>query len=65
MMENVLTVTQAAERLGVADAHVRLLIKQGKLKADKHGSLWLLTVEEVDRYQKEKKPRGRPVKTNK
>ena len=62
MKEKVMTVTEAAESLGVDVAHVRLLIRTGKLKADKHGSLWLLTGAEVARYQRERKPAGRPPK---
>jgi excisionase family DNA binding protein len=59
---DVMTVTEASKELAVDPAHVRLLIRRGTLKAENHGTLWLLPVAEVERYKRERKPVGRPAK---
>ena len=59
-MENeVITVTEAATIMGVHDTHVRLLIRQGKIPATRHGGIWILKRADVEGF--EKSPRGRPT----
>ena len=47
-----ITVTQFAKRFGVSRQFVWKLIKEGKLKAIKIGSLYKIPVSEVDRIEK-------------
>ena len=48
-----LTLIQAAERLGVTAATLRAQIHRGKLKAAKLGRDWLVEATEVERYRQE------------
>jgi len=52
-----LTTEQAAGELGVTPQHVRLLIRQGKIAAEKAGRDWL-----IERKKLVRRPRGRPAK---
>lgn len=47
-----ITVTQFAKRFGVSRQFVWKLIKEGKLRAIKIGSLYKIPVSEVDRIEK-------------
>jgi excisionase family DNA binding protein len=38
-----LTVKQVSERCGVSRQYVEQLIRENKLKATKHGKMWLIT----------------------
>lgn len=49
----VLTLVEAAERLGVQPGSLRVQIAKGKLKARKIGRDWTVTEREVERYAKE------------
>jgi excisionase family DNA binding protein len=62
-----ITVKQAAKILDCADAHVRLLIARGRLKAVKFGPIHAVNRASVEHYLKhERQPgRGRPRKTKK
>jgi len=53
-----LTVTEAAAALGVDPSRVRLLIRQGRLPAERHGGIWLLDAAAVAAF--ERRPSGRP-----
>lgn len=54
-----LSTTEAARRLGLSPAQVRLLIRQQRLPARRLGErVWLLEPEDVARYQRV--PVGRP-----
>lgn len=47
------TTRQVAKELGYAnDAVIRLMIKQGRLQADKFGHVWLIHDSEVARLKK-------------
>ena len=48
-----MTVTQAAQRLGIHADSVRQRILAGTLDARKVGSVWLIESEEVERYARE------------
>jgi excisionase family DNA binding protein len=56
------TVTEAAERLGVSPRTLQEQIKRGRLKATRHGPIWWITDSEVERYRRESvgKPGRRP-----
>jgi excisionase family DNA binding protein len=60
--DELLTVSQAAERLGLSRKTVWLQINRGVLSAARLGSVWVITAREVDRYARENKGKvgGRP-----
>lgn len=53
-----LTLVEAAERLGVAPATLRAQIHRGKLQGRKLGRDWLVEDAEVERYRKDSKRSG-------
>ena len=57
-----LTSKQAGQILGVHPSRVRLLIRQGRLVARKHGSQWVIFETDLEKV-KDRKP-GRPAKKN-
>ncbi len=48
-----LTLAEAAERLGVDPGTLRVQIHNGKLKARKVGPIWTVSEREVERYARE------------
>lgn len=52
-MAELLTLRQAAERLGVTPDTLRQQIARGVLKAEKLGRDWFVTQEEIERYERE------------
>ena len=52
-MLGVMTLAQAAERLGVQAGTLRVQIAKGKLKAKKMGRDWFVSEREVERYARE------------
>jgi excisionase family DNA binding protein len=64
MAFGVLTVTEAAKRLGVGVGRVHQFIAEGRLKAAKTGAIWLVPSEEVDRLKSIPRPTGKPPKKN-
>ncbi|HEY6403442.1 MAG TPA: helix-turn-helix domain-containing protein [Blastocatellia bacterium] len=57
--EMVTTVT-AADRLGISRKRVFQLIQEGRLQATQYGRSWLIPLAEVEKYERERKPAGRP-----
>lgn len=55
-----LTLIQAADRLGLSPTTLRIQIRNGRLRARKLGRDWLLTEAEVERYRRESLGRKRP-----
>lgn len=53
-----LTSADVAERLGIASSTVRVLVKQGKLRARHSGTRLVFTEAEVMRYGKGRRPRA-------
>ena len=49
----ILTLEQAAARLGLAASTLRWQIRNGKMKARKVGPVWTVSEREVERYAKE------------
>jgi excisionase family DNA binding protein len=59
-----ITLAQAAERLGLSTSTLREQVHRGRLAAQKIGRDWLVEETEVDRYRLESKGQaGRPPKT--
>ena len=59
--DKILTVNETAERLGVEPAHVRLLIRTGKLIGEKFGRDWMVRLSAVADFEKLPAPTtGRP-----
>ena len=50
-----MTLTEAAEVLGIEPGTLRVQIHKGKLKARKVGRDWTVTPKEVERYRRESK----------
>lgn len=48
-----LTLAEAAARLGVAASTLRWQIHKRKLRAQKYGKTWVVSEREVERYQRE------------
>jgi excisionase family DNA binding protein len=53
-----LTVTEAAERLGLSRSTVLNQIRAGAIRSERIGRLWVISEDEVERYRREH--RGRP-----
>lgn len=53
-----LTVPEAAKRIGKEKATIYLAIRKGELKAEQKYGLWLIPISEIERYNP--RPRGRP-----
>jgi len=60
-MDKRLTVNEVAERLGCTTAHVRLLLKEGKLRGEKFGRDWMISSLDFTAFEKSYAPTtGRP-----
>lgn len=58
------TVTEAAQALGLSPRTLQEQINRGRIKATRHGPIWWITESEVERYRREslgkpgRKPKG-------
>lgn len=50
-----MTLTEAAQSLGLTSATLRWQIRNKKIRATKVGPLWTVTPKEVERYRRESK----------
>ena len=60
-----LTTQEAGEKLGIGDSRVRQYILQGRLRAYKHGRVWVIEVEDLPKlkrrkYERDEKSNGTP-----
>lgn len=55
-----LTTHEAANRLGLTARSVARLIKTGVIAAQKRGRDYLIDEAEIDRYERARRPAGRP-----
>lgn len=51
--EEVLTTTQAAERIGVSPDTLQSQIRRGKIAAERFGRQWMIKANELQRYRDE------------
>jgi excisionase family DNA binding protein len=58
--ERMLTTVEVAEALGVSRKYVVQMIQEGLIQGKQYGRSWLIPQSEVKRYQRERKPAGRP-----
>ena len=64
-VEGMITVSRAAEVLGVSKRRVLQFIRQKRLKAEQvNPRLWLLDSAEVTRFGRQERRHGRPSKQN-
>lgn len=54
------TTAQAAARLRLKPVTLRKYIKDGTIAAVKHGRDWSISDEEIERYERERRPPHRP-----
>lgn len=60
-----LTTTEAATLLGIQPKSVTRYIERDLIKAEKKGRDYLIAQEELDRFQRERRGRGKPKRANK
>jgi len=60
MDDTLLTVPQAAARLGVNRTRVWRLVRDGRLPAEKRGRDWLIRESDLDAFAAEPRKPGRP-----
>jgi len=64
-VKGMITVSRAAEVLGVSKRRVLQFIRQKRLKAEQvNPRLWLLDIAEVRRFGRQERSHGRPSKQN-
>jgi len=51
--EEVLTINQAAERIGISPITLRLQVRRGKVTAERFGRQWVIRAAEVERYRRD------------
>jgi len=51
--EEVLTISQAAERIGISPITLRLQVRRGKVTAERFGRQWVIHAAEVERYRRD------------
>ena len=61
MIEEYVTLTQAAERLNVSAKAIQKLIERGNLNAERIGNRWVLHIDEVNQSQRVRGKPGRPL----
>jgi len=53
-----LTIAEAATRLGIDPSRVRLLVRQGRIPARRFGRAWVICEADLNAYQP--RPQGKP-----
>ncbi len=61
MIEEYMTLAEAAERLKVSAKAIQKLIERGNLNAEQIGNRWVLHIDEVNRSQRVRSKPGRPL----
>jgi excisionase family DNA binding protein len=57
-MKKMLKVNEAAAILGFSGGHLRILIRQNKLKAEKIGRDYFIPIAELKKVKRERSPKG-------
>jgi excisionase family DNA binding protein len=60
MDDPLLTIPQAAARLGLDRTRVWRLVRDGRIPAQRVGPLWLIRQSDLDAFADEPRPPGRP-----
>lgn len=59
MAEEYITVSEAAERYGISESHLRYLLRKKRIKGRKSGGTWLLIGRSVVEYKKRMEELGK------
>ena len=62
--DDLISIKEAARFCGLSERHIRLLLKQGKIKGKKLGHDWVTTKEYVDEYINTNRKPGRKPKNS-
>ena len=57
---NLVSVSEAAERLGIDQALVKRYIYQERLRASRKGRMWLIDEESLEEFASNPRPKGNP-----
>lgn len=52
-MGQLVLVSQAAEESEYSEPHIRLLLRQGRVKGEKQRGIWLVDIDDLKRYEQE------------
>ncbi len=55
---NLILITQAAKQSSYSPQHIRLLIRKGQIKGEKQGGIWLVDLEDLQRYEQQMEALG-------
>jgi excisionase family DNA binding protein len=55
---NLITTKQAASLLGLDETNVRVHCREGRIKAEKFGHIWMIAREDLDEFSKVPRRRG-------
>jgi hypothetical protein len=58
---NVMTVRQAADRLGLPVQRIRELLNRDELAGERVGPIWMISTGDVERIRQQVRPTGRPL----
>lgn len=57
-MANLVLIAQAAQEVDYTPEHISLLLRQGTVKGQKIGGVWLVDLDDLKRYEQEMKELG-------
>lgn len=57
-MGQLVLVSQAAEESSYSVSHIRLLMRQDKVKGDKIGGIWMVDIDDLKRYEQAMQEEG-------
>ena len=61
-LDHFLTIAEAADRLGIRERRVRVLVREGRLPAHKLGRQWIIEPDDLEQDEVKNRPPGRPPK---
>lgn len=57
-MPNLVLVARAARETGYTDIHIRYLLREGFVRGEKEGRIWLVDLDDLKRYEQDMKSLG-------
>lgn len=57
-MSELVLITTAVQKTGYSTPHIALLLRQGKIKGEKVGGIWLVDLESLKEYEAEMSEAG-------